>query len=293
VPKGPSFTTRYAETRLGRVAYFDEGQGDPVVFVHGLVGTRRHFAHIAPSFAETHRVIGVDMPGCGDSHKPAARLSISAYSDTLLELLNQLGIERATLAGHSAGGLVVATAALAAPERVERLALINSAGLRNYPLPSRLIGRAIMRPRLVSLLLGLSSNWILDQIFHQKKNRFVDQFVDESRHRGRDPAVRRQILREMGKVFHDLAPDLLTATVMDNAPTLAMPTLIVWGDRDRLVPLAAVRGIAARFPNARLEVIRDCGHMPMIEEPLRTIEVMRDFIGGRSRNPRPDLEEES
>jgi pimeloyl-ACP methyl ester carboxylesterase len=280
VPKPPSFETRYAETRLGRVAYFDEGEGEPVVFVHGLVGTRTHFAHVAPAFAETHRVIGVDMPGCGHSHKPTSRLSIRAYADTLFELLSGLGIERSTLVGHSAGGLVVATAAMQQPHRVDRLALINSAGMRAYPLPSRLVGRAIMRPWLVSFMLGVSASWILERIFHQKKNRFVDQFVEEATRTGRDPEVRRQTLREMGKVFHDLAPDLLTATVLQGAAELHMPTLIIWGDRDRLVPLATVEGVAARFRNARLEVIRDCGHMPMIEEPIRTIEVMRDFLGG-------------
>jgi pimeloyl-ACP methyl ester carboxylesterase len=293
VSKPVPFETRFAHTRLGRVAYFDEGVGPPLVLVHGLVGTRGHFAHVAPAFVETHRVIGVDMPGCGGSDKPATRLSIQGYAETLLELLGALGIERATLAGHSAGGLVVATAALLAPHRVERLALINSAGMRSYPLASRLLGRALMRPWLVARLLGLSSNWILGQIFHQKKNQFVDQFVEESRSGGRDPAVRRQILGEMGKVFHDLAPDLLTATVMLSAPKLDMPTLIIWGDRDRLVPLATVEGIAARFPDARLEVIRDCGHMPMIEEPQRTIDIMRAFVGRESKRSPTGIEEKS
>ncbi len=278
MPKLPRFATRRAETRLGPVAFFDEGRGHPLVFVHGLVGTRGHFTHVVPAFLDTHRVIGVDMPGCGESHKPKARLSIRAYAETLLELLSGLGIEKATLVGHSAGGQVVATAALLAPERALRLTLINSAGMRSYPFVSRMAGRALMRPWLVSRLLGVSSKWILDQVFHQKKNQFVDQFVEESTSGRRDPHARRQTLREMGKVFHDLAPDLLTPTVKEGASKLAMPTLIVWGDRDRLVPLAAVRHIAARFPRARLEVIRDCGHMPMIEEPERTIELMKKFF---------------
>ncbi|MFI5297035.1 MAG: alpha/beta fold hydrolase [Polyangiales bacterium] len=277
-----SFETRHAETALGRVAYFDEGKGDPLVFIHGLVGTRSHFMHVAPSFAERHRVIGLDLPGCGQSVKPRARVSIRLYADTLLAFLRGLGIERATLVGHSAGGQVVATAAMLSPERVDKLVLINSAGLRDYPLVVRMTGRAIMRPWLISRVLGPSAGWILRQIFHQKKNRFVEQFVADSTSERRDPELRRAALRDMGKVFHDLAPDLLTPSVRTNARRLAMPTLIVWGDRDRLVPLEAVRGIARTFPDAQLQVIRDCGHMPMIEEPFATIDLMRAFLGAPS-----------
>jgi pimeloyl-ACP methyl ester carboxylesterase len=68
--------------------------------------------------------------------------------------------------------------------------------------------------------------------------------------------------------------------VMHAAAQLWMPTLIIWGDRDRLVPLGDVRGVTQRFPNARLEVITNCGHMPMIEEPDATIALMRDFLNG-------------
>lgn len=274
----PSFETRHAETDLGRIAYFDEGSGDALVFVHGLVGTRQHFLHVAPAFAATRRVIGLDLPGCGHSVKPRARVSIRMYADTVLSVLRGLSVERATLVGHSAGGQVVATAALIAPERVERLVLINSAGLRRYPFVVRMTGRALMRPWLVSRVLGPSAGWILRQVFHQKKNKYVEQFVEESTDARRDPALRRAALVDMGKVFHDLAPDLLTPTVRLNAGRLAMPTLIVWGDRDRLVPLEAVGGIARSFPRARLEVIRDCGHMPMIEEPRATIDLMRAFL---------------
>jgi pimeloyl-ACP methyl ester carboxylesterase len=205
------------------------------------------------------------------------------YADTLLSFLRGLGVDRATLIGHSAGGQVVATAALMAPERVDRLVLINSAGMRRYPFVAKIAGRAMMRPWLVSRVLGPSAGWILKQIFHQKQNKFVEQFVEESTSKRRDSAQRRETLKDMGKVFHDLTPDLMTPTVRLNAGRLKMPTLIVWGDRDRLVPLDAVRGVAQSFPDARLEVIRDCGHMPMIEEPDRTIDLLRAFLDAPAR----------
>lgn len=268
------YATRYVDTPQGPVAFFDEGTGPAMIFVHGLGGDFTHFEFVAPAFASQYRVIGIDMPGCGLSCKPSARQSIRGYATTVLRVMDHLGLRCATLVGHSAGGQVVADAAVLAPSRVERLVLINAAGLRDYWVPLRLLARAILRPALLERVLEPAARPILSQVFHGR-NVYTEKFIADSLNRPQQP-----LLGELAKVFHDLAPDLLSPSVVSNASRLTMPTLVIWGSKDRLVPLATVRRATAALPNARLEVIHHCGHMPIIEQPETTVALMRAFLAG-------------
>jgi pimeloyl-ACP methyl ester carboxylesterase len=243
-----------------------------MVFVHGLGGDFTHFEHVAKAFAHSHRIIGVDMPGCGLSSKPTEKHTIRSHAEALLSLLDTLQLKTAILVGHSAGGLVCAQAALIAPSRVEQLVLVNAAGLRSYAAPLRWLAPRVLSPAILNAILEPSAHLILTQVFH-KKNRYTEKFEYDAINRPTQPA-----LRFMAKVFHDLSTDLLQPTVMLGAPSLTMPVLVIWGDKDRLVPLRTVKRVASMFPNGRLEVIPNCGHMPIIEDPEHTIAILRDFL---------------
>jgi pimeloyl-ACP methyl ester carboxylesterase len=273
------YAPRHAPLASGSLAYFDEGRGDPLVFVHGLGCDFTHFEHLARPLSRTHRVIGVDMPGCGMSSKHHARHSIATHTDALLELLAHLDLPRVTLVGHSAGGMVSTLAALREPTCVERLVLINSAGIRRYPRVARPIVRAVMRPGLLEATLERAAMPLIGRIFHQR-NAYTEQFVADSLNRPRHP-----LLAEMAKVFSDLLPDLVEAPVREHAPQMTMPVLVIWGDRDRLVPMGDVAQVAARFPRGRLAVIRDCGHMPMIESPETVVTLLRNFVAPATEAP--------
>ena len=273
--KGPRvfpYATKHVETASGRIACFDEGRGPAIVFVHGLGGDYTHFEHIAPAFADRYRVIGVDMPGCGDSCKPSRRLSVRHYATVLLDLLTTLGIEDATLVGHSAGGLVCATAALMAPDRIDHLVLINSAGFRHYSLPMRIAAKIVMRRPVIDLLLIASAYQILKYVFHDH-NDFTRKFAEDNIHRPRDAR-----LRDIAKVMQDLIPDLMHATLVEHAHKLGIPTLLIWGKQDRLAPIGNVRRAAAQLRWGRLEVLDGCGHMPIIEKPRETIALLLSFL---------------
>jgi pimeloyl-ACP methyl ester carboxylesterase len=273
-PREFPFATRHVDTPSGRLAFFDEGSGPPLLFVHGLGGDFTHFEHVAAALADRHRVIGVDMPGCGDSEKPRHRLSMAAYGRAILDVMDTLALDRATLLGHSAGGLAVSSAAPLAPARVERLVLINTAGLRRFPAALRLAARVFVRRPLIDIMLALTAHRILEHVF-ASENEFTRKFVEDQIHRahpGRLPHV--------SKVMQDLLPDVMRSTVWKNAHLLAAPALIIWGDRDRLMPLAAVRRSAARLPAGRLEVLSGCGHMPIIEQPGAVVELVRSFLRG-------------
>jgi 4,5:9,10-diseco-3-hydroxy-5,9,17-trioxoandrosta-1(10),2-diene-4-oate hydrolase len=264
---------RQALLPSGRVAFFDVGEAnDVMILVHGLGGDYSHFEHIAPAFARTHRVIGIDMPGCGASAPLRHRHTMERYADVVQELMLFLRIPRATLIGHSAGGQVAATLAARDPSLVNRLVLFNTAGLRGYATATRHLARALFRPTFLNVVLPPASTHILANVFHTR-NDYTQKFVVDATQRPKHP-----LLRNMARVFHDLMPDLLQPSVLQHAPGLEMPVLLLWGGRDRLVPLSSVEHVARLFPRARLEVLHDCGHMPIIEHPEWTTARIREFF---------------
>ncbi|MDC3953190.1 alpha/beta fold hydrolase [Polyangium jinanense] len=267
------FPTRFAALRRGSVAYFDAGEGESVVFVHGLVGDFTHFEHVVKPFAGRFRLAGLDLPGCGLSYKPTTRNTIAGYADTLLEWLDERGMRRVTLVGHSAGGQVVAEAALRAPDRVERLVLIGSAGMRRYPPFTPWLAETLLQPWLLSRTLDRLAMPMLDHVF-VARNEYTEKFVKDSLDRPIHPTM-----DEMAKVFHDLAKDLVSPTILENAHRFGMPVLVVWGERDRLIPRESAAEVAAKLPRVIMRVIPGCGHLPMIECPDEVVRTIEGFFG--------------
>ncbi|MCC6645632.1 MAG: alpha/beta fold hydrolase [Polyangiaceae bacterium] len=275
-PPGARFRyePRSHDAPSGRVAYFDEGEGEALVFVHGLVGSFTHFQYILPALAGRYRLIGVDMPGCGESGHADAHQTIDTYASAVLSLLDARGVRRATLIGHSAGGLVVSRVAELSRDRVARLVMMNPAGLRGYVRPLRVAARVVLQPPVVAVLLGVFVERILDHVFCAR-NDYTRHFAAEQT--GRYP--KHKLLYGMGRVFHDIVPDLMRPGVLDARHALEMPVLVIWGDTDRLVPLKKVKAAVGRLPRAELQVIHACGHMPMIEAPEETLRLLGDFLG--------------
>jgi len=259
--------------RGGEVAYFDAGEGEPLVFVHGLVSDFTHFEHIALPLSRHFRVAGLDLPGCGISCKPSDRHSIHGYAETLLSWLESRGLTSATLVGHSAGGQIVAEATRLSPKIARRLVLLGASGMRRFPPIASVAARAIFQPWLLSRTLDRLALPILDQVF-VTRNAYTEKFVKDALDRPIHPTI-----DEMAKVFHDLVPDLLEPTILENVDRFQMPVLIVWGDRDRLIPRKSVEAVARRLPNVMLKIIPGCGHMPMIECPDTVVRAIEEFCG--------------
>jgi pimeloyl-ACP methyl ester carboxylesterase len=263
------------------MAYFDHGHGPAVVFVHGLVGDFTHFEHVATRLVGAgHRVLGIDLPGCGASHKRRRRFSVSSYARDVLAFADALGLERFSLVGHSAGGAISTVAALRAPDRVDRIALLSTAGMRRYPRAAHVAAKVLVKRVLLERTLERLAMPLLDLVLVEK-NGYTEKFVRDALDRPVDPT-----LREMARVMEGLVPDLMHATVLDKAHRLEMPLAVIWGDNDRLVPEESAALLAARVPGARLVKLTGCGHMPMIERPEATArELVRFFApGARERS---------
>jgi pimeloyl-ACP methyl ester carboxylesterase len=255
------------------VMYFDEGTGPAILFVHGLGANLTHFEYLLPPLlAAGYRVCGLDMPGFGLSGKPHREYTVEYLSDAVLNLMDHLGIESATLCGHSLGGLVVGNTALRAPSRVDRLVLISSAGLVQMPLPVRLAGRTLMRPGLVAMLLERNALRLLDLVLAEKNDntqRFIEQSVTRP-----DP----RFCPDLARVMWSMRKDLVTKHLVDDAERIEVPTLVIWGGADRLLPLRPVPSWVEKLRAGELEVIEGCGHMPIIENPKAVLGRMLPFL---------------
>ena len=255
----------HAQIRGVDTAFFDAGSGPAIVFVHGLAGNATHWLHVAPRFADRFRVIGLDLPGCGVTAPPLDGYSLRGYAEHVRALMDLLGVDRATLVGHSMGGMVSTDLALIARDRVDRVVLVNPAGFHPLPRILRLGGELVLREGLLNPILPRVWRGILGNVFCEPSAE-SEAFIQMVRETYRDEDVW-MVSRVMAGLRHDLLHRNFTALL----PTMDLPVWLIWGEKDRLVPARVFHDAARRLPNVTVEEIPRCGHMPILEKPERVV----------------------
>jgi pimeloyl-ACP methyl ester carboxylesterase len=259
----------------GRTAFFDAGDGSPIVFIHGLAANATYWLHVAPYFlSRGHRVVGLDLLGCGESDKPSEGYSVVTLARQTRQLMDVLGVERAMLVGHSLGGMVASRLVNECPERVGSLVLVNPGGCLPVPLPMRLAGHLLLRPRILEALMPHLWKAVLGAVFYEQ-NEHTRAFIEMV-----DATYDRDDVAEITRVIAVLRRDFLERTYLPDLHNGRARMWIIWGEKDRLVPARAFRRAAARNPHLCVEEIPGAGHMPIIERPG----VVRRFIGRALRN---------
>jgi pimeloyl-ACP methyl ester carboxylesterase len=256
------------------------GEGPPLVFVHGLGGSWQNWLEQLPELAREHRVVTMDLPGFGYSPMPEEQISIAGYARLLDGLLGELGIDAAAVVGNSMGGFIGAELAIAFPQRVERLVLVSAAGLSTYndPLPMRAIPALV---RLERILAG-GTAWLAAKSETVMRRRRLREATLNAvvRHPGRLPAaLAAEQLRGAGKPgFVTALQAVIDYDVRDRLPEIACPTLIVWGDRDRLITVRDADVFEELIPNSRKVIFEDTGHVAMLERPAAFNALLEDFL---------------
>lgn len=252
-----------------------------VLLLHGIGDSSMAWEEIMPRLAENHLVIAPDLLGHGGSAKPRGDYSIGGFANGMRDLLSVLGIETATVIGHSLGAGVAMQFAYQYPERCERLVLVGAGGvsrsvnpiLRAASLPgaavaigalrSPLVRRQVDRSLGMMQSMGTGLGLDVDDVV-----RILDALPDFT--------ARRAFARTMRSVV-DLRGQLVT--MIDRCYLAAgMPTLLVWGSRDAVIPAHHARIAHAAMPGSRLEIFDGCGHFPFREEPDRFFEVVETFM---------------
>jgi pimeloyl-ACP methyl ester carboxylesterase len=269
-----------------RVRFHLAGEGPVVVLLHGIASTADTWAPVVDALAVHHTVLAPDLLGHGASAKPRGDYSLGAYACGVRDLVTALGVERATVVGHSLGGGIAMQFAYQFPERVERLVLIASGGLGREVHP---ILRAATLPGSELVLALLGGGWV----------RAAGGAVGAAMARvglrtGEDLAGVATGIASLGEAgarsaFVHTARAALDAGGQRVSATdrlylaAALPTLIVWGERDPIIPVAHGRAAHDAIPGSRLEVFAGAGHFPHREDPLRFVSALEDFL--RSTRP--------
>ena len=263
-----------------RIGYRAEGSGSVLVLLHGIAGTSATWDDLIPRLSARHRVLAPDLLGHGESAKPEGDYSLGAYANMLRDFLEVLGHERATLVGHSLGGGIALQFAYQFPERCERLVLVSSGGLGREVHPV-LRAAALPGAEVVLPWLSVAARQSVGRVVHALGSLGLRASADlEESWRSfvslEEPDARRAFLHTVRGII-DLHGQRVSAH--DRLYLAAeLPTLILWGERDRLIPVRHAREAHERIPGSRLEVFPGAGHFSWRDEPRRFAEVLLDFM---------------
>lgn len=282
---GLPYQGNFVDADGNRIHYLDYGEGPPLLLVHGGgAGCAVWYRQIA-ALSKSFRVIAPDNPLFGLSSQPALEMPIKQFtSDYLVAFMDALYIEKASFAGLSLGGFASLSLTLDAPERVQKLVLIDAAGLgRELPWPFRLaswpiLGRLVVRP----------NKFLQDRFFAASEvvnpggpdaDLFKQYAYEVTTAEGHPEALRRNLpsFADIGGQRY-VFPD-------EDLRTISAPTLIIWGEKDRFFPVSHARRAAKLIPGSQLCVLPDTGHVSIWDSPDSVNELLADFLGDSPDRP--------
>jgi pimeloyl-ACP methyl ester carboxylesterase len=253
----------------------------PVVLVHGLAGSWPNWLEQLPVLGREHRVIALDLPGFGHSPMPSDPISIPGYARLLDRLLDQLEIDAAAVVGNSMGGFIGAELAIAFPQRVERLVLVSAAGISTFG--DRRTQRGLPALRRAQRIVEAGTAWVAsksDAVALRRRLREATLYLVVAHPSSVPAALAAEQLRGAGKPgFLPALENVIDYDVRERLPEIACPTLIVWGERDRLISVRDADVFEELIPNARKVIFPDTGHMSMLERPAEFNELLEEFLG--------------
>lgn len=257
--------------------YHEAGDGPVFILLHGSgpgVSGWSNFKGNFPVFAKTFRTLIVDMPGFGMSSMPEFTKAYPQHAaDAVLELMDTIGIERASLLGNSMGGFVATELAVAAPDRVERLVMMGPGGLF-VPItsPDRSEGSKALQAFLAEPTREHMVAWVDTMVANTSV--VSDELIDERLANALKPGV----LDATKQIFGSLMQFPRDVPLFALAHTVQHPTLITWGRDDRMLPLDGALLAARRMPNAELHTFPNCGHWAQVERKDEFERLVTEFL---------------
>ena len=279
----------YLELHGDRIAYRDAGQGPPLLLIHGMAGSSATWRAIIPQLSTKYRVIAPDLLGHGMSAKPRGDYSLGAFAVFLRDLLDELGVHRATVVGQSLGGGIAMQFAYQHRDYCERLALIGSGGLgpdlspmlRLLSAPGAELVLPVVAPQSVLNLGNKLGSWLTSAgIQAPRAGQMWQAYCSLSDSAGRHAFLRtlRSVVDHRGQAVSALNKLHLTA---------GLPVVLIWGDDDRIIPVSHAYAAHDALTGSRLEVLEGIGHFPHVEAPMAVAEILENFIA--TTTPATDL----
>ena len=255
----PDLRPMYLDLDGARVWYEAAGTGRPVLLLHGWGANAAAMRPILGALRADHAVYALDFPGFGQSPLPPAAWGVGEYAELAIAFLDALGVARTDVIGHSFGGRVAIKLAAKWPDRVERLVLVDSAGVPHAETPGRAVLRAGLRAgRAILSAPGLGA-------VRGKAETLARGRLGSEDYRSAGP-LRETFLKV---VSEDLRPYM---------PEIKAPTLLIWGENDLDTPLADAKVMESAIPDSGLVVLRGAGHFSYLDRPADFARIVRHFL---------------
>jgi len=262
-----------------KTRYWALGDGKSTsILIHGLGNHIECWEANITALAQDQRVYALDLPGFGRSDKPQVKLSIPYFTEFVKEFMIVQDVNKAALIGESMGGAIVLQFALQYPHQVEKMVLADSGGLGKEVSIYLRMGSLPILGELFAHPSRKGSAQLAHRLFYNQ-DLITDQMIEEDYEISSLPGAQRCLLSALrsmcniwgvkGDVYHP---------ILDRLEEIRVPTLVIWGAQDRLLPVAHAHQAAKRLPNARLHIFDPCGHVPNIERAEEFNALVTDFL---------------
>lgn len=276
---------KFLELHGDRVAFRDQGEGEVLLLIHGMAGSSETWRSVIPPLAKKFRVIAPDLLGHGESAKPRTDYSLGAFAVWLRDFLDELGVSRATVIGHSLGGGVAMQFVYQHPDYAQRLILISSGGLgpdvgwvlRLLSAPGAELVLPVIAPTPVLSVGNKLRSWLRGAGIQSPRGAELWNAYSSLS----DGETRQSFLKTLRSVvdYRGQAVSALNRLRLREE----LPVVAIWGERDGIIPVDHAYAAHEARTDARLEVLPDVGHFAQVEAPMRVVELIEDFIATGER----------
>jgi pimeloyl-ACP methyl ester carboxylesterase len=252
------------------------GELEPIVFVHGLGGQWQNWLENIPRAAQERRVIALDLPGFGLAPMPRDKITIPGYGRCVDAVCEKLSLGRVDMVGNSMGGYVAAEVAIQFPERIDQLILVSAAGITSASIAHRPI---LTMGRIATAMVSYGTARHREIALRPISRHLALAFVARYPSLLKPDLAYEGFFKGAGKPgFDDALRASLEYDFRDRLPEIRQPTLIVWGERDSIIPVRDAHEFERLIPDSRKVVMRDTGHIPMAERPRTFNDLMMSFL---------------
>ena len=278
------YEDRFLEIRGTKTRYWSEGgEGEPLVLIHGYMGSVEEWAWNIPALKKKYRVLALDLPGFGLADKPDVEYDYEYFAAFVSDFMENLGIRQAHIMGHSMGGAIAINLALLHPEKVRSLILVAPAFGRKYPFAMHLastpvLGEMLMRPPASPAKVAASFRYLTYEPIN-----YAEVTVERNYQFQHSPGYARACLKFLRNYFTAFGFTALGEKLLggyyENISRISMPVFLAWGPQDGVVGFESSRDLRALLPHAEFWSPDPCGHCPNFEYPEEFNERALDFLG--------------
>ncbi len=266
-------TSKIVSTKIGDIHYLEGGDGETIVMIHGIYARKEHWVDLARQLIDDYHVIAIDLPGFGDNAKrPDADYQIDQQQENLLAVLGALELENVHIAANSMGAYVSALLADVHPELVSSLAFVGS------PLGVPTLVKSDMEIAIedghIPLLIKTEADFHARNKWLSPKTIYVPGPIYNSWMESEVATADKNV-----QIWNSVHTQSTAPTVLDLAPSLVMPSLILWCRSDRIFHVSGAGLLDQKLPNSTLAILDDCGHLPMLDQPDLVAKAYAKFLG--------------